>query len=162
MIDFTRKQQYFHLDNRINKVNVGWLARLEILHELVSSCERVDEKSPDSFFKSLEIFKKLEGPQLISEYKLLTNDKFEMKLNIHITLLASKFDNLTNVLKYETRRWSVNFVDNYEDLLSSFLELNPNFQAMKVEMFLLRVNKNNVTIPPLKEYTKEWLKSLLK
>jgi len=85
-----------------------------------------------------------------------------MKLNIHITLLASKFDNLTNVLKYETRRWSVNFVDNYEDLLSSFLELNPNFQAMKDEMFLLRVNKNNVTIPPLKEYTKEWLKSLLK
>jgi hypothetical protein len=38
--DFTMKQEYFPLVNRINQVNDRWLERTQILHELNSSCEK--------------------------------------------------------------------------------------------------------------------------
>jgi hypothetical protein len=79
------------------------LERIEILHELISSCEKVDGKRSDSFLKSLEIVKKLEGPQLVRESKLLTKEQLETELNILKTSWDSEFDNLTNFLEDEIK-----------------------------------------------------------
>ena len=53
--------------------------------------------------KLLKIFKKLEGPQLVSESKLLTKDKLKIKLNILKTLSDFEFDNITNFLEDEIK-----------------------------------------------------------
>jgi hypothetical protein len=52
-------------------------------------------------------------------------------------------------------------VNDNEDHLSSIQELHFEFKAMQDEIFFLWV-KQNITIPPLKEYIEEWLKSSLK
>jgi hypothetical protein len=65
--------------------------------------KKVDEKRSYLFFKSLEIVKKLEGPQLVRESKLLTKDKLGMELNILKTLWDNVFDNITKFLEDEIK-----------------------------------------------------------
>ena len=79
------------------------MERIEILHELIRNCKKVDEKRSDSFFKSLEIVKKLEGLQLVRESKLLTKEQLETELNILKTLWDSDFDHLTKFLEDEIK-----------------------------------------------------------
>jgi hypothetical protein len=75
--DFNRKQQDFPSNHRIKQVKVGWLERIQMLWELIANCKKIDDKRSDSFLKSLEIVKELEGPQLIRESMLITKEQLE-------------------------------------------------------------------------------------
>jgi hypothetical protein len=65
MNDLTRKQQDLRSNNIMKQIKVGWLARIEFLRELIATCKNLEVKRTDSFLKSLDIVKELEGPPLI-------------------------------------------------------------------------------------------------
>jgi hypothetical protein len=55
----------------------------------------LEGKISDSFLKSLDIVKELEGPPLIRESMLLTREQLEYELNILNISWGSEFENLT-------------------------------------------------------------------
>jgi hypothetical protein len=92
MTDYTRKQHDLPSNNRLKQIKVGWLARIEVLWELIASCKRIEEKRSDAFLRSLEIVKELEGPPLIRESTMLTKEQLESELNILKISWGSEFD----------------------------------------------------------------------
>jgi hypothetical protein len=63
----------------------------------------LEGKRSDSFLKSLDIVKELEGPPLIRESTLLTKEQLESELNILKISWGSEFDNLTNFPEEEIK-----------------------------------------------------------
>jgi hypothetical protein len=56
-------------------------------------------KISDSFLKSVDIVKELEGPPLSRESTLLTKEQLEFELSILEISWGSEFDNITNFLE---------------------------------------------------------------
>jgi hypothetical protein len=147
---FNRKQQYFPSNHIIKQVKQGRLARIQMLQDLISNCQGIDDKVSDSFFKSLEIVKYLEGPQSIKVPMLITKEKLETELNKLITFL-----------KEEIKLWLVNFVNDNEDHLALVQKFHSKFKLMEDEIFSLQVKKV-ITVPLMKDYIQERLKRSLK
>jgi hypothetical protein len=76
------------------------------------------------------------------------------------TSWANEFDNLIEFPEDEIKHWLVTFVNDNEDHLSSVDQLHSEFKEIEEDIFSLRV-KQDITIPPMKEYIDEWLKKLL-
>jgi len=74
MNDFKRKKQDFPSNNRMKQIEFGWIARIDILWELISIGKNLEGKKFDLFLKSLDIVKELKGPPLVREATLLTKE----------------------------------------------------------------------------------------
>lgn len=51
MDEFNRKKQDLLNKNKFNQIKVGWMSKIDILHEMVDSCSLIEDKKRNVFFK---------------------------------------------------------------------------------------------------------------
>jgi len=73
---------------------------------------------------------------------------------------ANEFNDLTEFPRDEINHWIVTFVNDNEYHLSSVDHLRSLFKEIEEDIFSLRV-KQDIIVPPMKEYNNEWIKKSL-
>jgi hypothetical protein len=109
----------------------------------------------------LEIFKELEGPQLLRNSRIITKEKLDKELVVVNTLWAEEFDNLIEFPKDEIKCCFFTFVNDNEDHMSLIDQIHSEFKGIEEDILSLRVKKD-ITIQLMKEFIEEWLNTLLK
>jgi hypothetical protein len=94
--ELTRKKQDFPSKNRLKQIQVGWLGRIDILRQLIATCDILEGRKSTLFLKVVDIVKELEGPTLIRDSTLLTKDQMEAELSTLKVAWGTEFDDLTN------------------------------------------------------------------
>ena len=70
-----------------------------MLKEAIVDCEKIDEKRGDSFLKSFDIVKELQGPQLLRKSGIITKDQLDKDLATVKIAWANKFEILVEFPK---------------------------------------------------------------
>jgi hypothetical protein len=91
---------------------------------------------------------------------VITKEQLDTELGMIKASWESEFDDLTEFSEDEIKWWLVTFVNNNEDHLASIEQLHSEFKEIEEEIFSLRV-KQDIIVPPMKEYIEEWLKKSL-
>jgi len=95
---------------------------------------------------------------MITDSMLVPKDVLQ-ELEVIKTLWGNEFDNLTNSLKEEIKKWLVTYNNENEDQLSVINQLCSNTKETYEHTFALDVRHDIIVLPM--DYIKEWLRKYL-
>jgi hypothetical protein len=91
---------------------------------------------------------------------MITKEELDSHLAAMETSLANDFNNLVEFPKEELKQWLVTFVNDNEEHLSAIEQLQVECKEVEEEIFMLQV-KQEITIPPIKNYIDDLVKNTL-
>jgi hypothetical protein len=96
-------------------------------------------------------------PKLISSSMLMTQQKFEEKIEGLKKASAEKFDSIDEFTYYDIDNWLVEYTNKNQDIKNMLQNLSIDYREFEGELFNIKV-KQEVIIAPLGDYIEEWLK----
>ena len=150
----------FPSNNRIKKIKGGLDCRVDILQQLMLTCDLLEERRSKIFFKVAKSIKELEGPFVIQNSEIISREEFESGLKVIKTTLRVEFNGLTYILKKEIRIWLIDFVVEDSKHHASTQEDQAELSMVESEMFLVKV-KEEVIVGPLEDYIRIWVTNVV-
>ena len=99
MDETRRKKGDLPFRNKLNQIKVVWQSQINILGELISSCNILEDDKSNIFFKVVDVIKELKGPPIIKESILLTKEDMGTELSKLRKIWDNNFDSLTDFSK---------------------------------------------------------------
>jgi predicted transcriptional regulator len=102
--DYKKQKENLPSNSRLKQIRGGRDSRIDVLQQLIETCDVLEHRRRRVFFKVVDSMKSLESPSLMQDDKVLTKEEFEAKLNIAKINLGTKFDSLTKFTETEIRK----------------------------------------------------------
>jgi hypothetical protein len=131
------------------------------LKELLDDLDILSVKKGEAYSNLVELdlartIGEVQSPKFISNYIIITREKFEDHVEILKGLSMDKLNSTTEYMEQEIECWLMEYVNKNEDIEVTLQQFSIDLREFESTLFEIRV-REEITISPMHEYIENWL-----